>query len=390
MPALELSTPYNQKGGVYWIGNLETPLVSDTFNIRPKSGPTLRGSPLLLNHLRNYLSPITFNLANNHIMDFGECGLRNTIDLCRKSEICTFGAGLNLNQAQAPLIMNIDGYKIAFVGCCETQFGTANVNRAGVNPVNSRINKMIRDLSQIVDIVIVSIHGAAEMCPWPSPSWQDLLRSFVDAGAKIVHGHHSHVPQGYECYNGGLIAYGLGNFVVDPKAWKVHANTLWSLTIIADLFDPAEMFSIYTNIVEDNGNKVSVRHMTDEESKEQAVYLSKCNEALKSRPLLEGLWQEAAVRMFNLWFSDRFGYRMHSTCKNRFRVLYRCSRDVICPSNPTKEQLLYWYHLFACESHIDTISTAFGLLSGEHDDFRTAETCKLVDEMMPWSTKGSS
>jgi poly-gamma-glutamate synthesis protein (capsule biosynthesis protein) len=60
---------------------------------------------------------------------------------------------------------------------------------------------------------IVMIHGGFEWHTEPSRAQVALYRSFVDAGADLVLGHHSHVVQGLEAYNGGLIAYSLGNFV---------------------------------------------------------------------------------------------------------------------------------------------------------------------------------
>ena len=53
--------------------------------------------------------------------------------------------------------------------------------------------------------VIVSVHAAIEDSPWPSPYIRELYHSFIDAGATVVHGHHLHVPQGYETYDEGVI-----------------------------------------------------------------------------------------------------------------------------------------------------------------------------------------
>jgi hypothetical protein len=66
---------------------------------------------------------------------------------------------------------------------------------------------------------------------------------------------------------------------------------------------------------------------------------------------------------------------------NRF---FRKDFDKISKA-PSRQDLLLLYHLFACESHKDAISTALGVMSGELEDYRTNETTHLVDEMMPWS-----
>jgi poly-gamma-glutamate synthesis protein (capsule biosynthesis protein) len=115
----------------------------------------------------------------------------------------------------------VEGLRIGVLGRCETQFGIA-LQRPGAAALDPTLYESIRKLKSEVDVVVLSVHGAAEMVPWPSPQWQDLLRSFVDCGADIVHGHHSHIPQGYEVYQGKIIFYGLGNFLVNPADWLTH------------------------------------------------------------------------------------------------------------------------------------------------------------------------
>ena len=66
-----------------------------------------------------------------------------------------------------------------------------------------------------VDHVIVLLHFGIEYLPPITPEQQALGRAAIDAGASVVLGHHTHILQKIEEYNGGLIAYGLGNFAFD-------------------------------------------------------------------------------------------------------------------------------------------------------------------------------
>jgi hypothetical protein len=378
------------------IANLETPVCPDNASPRPKSGPALKGNFSTLSLVRKYFDRLCLTLANNHTLDYGEAGLRETLGACERLDIATVGAGSSSQEAHAPLILELDGMRIGVLGCCETQFGIATPWRAGVAAMNPTIHATIRKLSSEVDIVIVSIHGAAECCPWPSPQWQDLLRSFVDAGAKIVHGHHAHIPQGYEEYNGGFVFCSLGNFLVDPEHWDTHThpNTLWSVVPDCRFHANELSCSIRTLVIEKSNSSISVRFGTDAESQKHSAYLSKCNLPLENRILLTGIWQEAAMRMYDLWYADCVGFhstrlkRQRSAARTRLSALRRGMREAIFgPRPPTREEETLWYHVFSCETHRDVISTALGVLSGELDDLRTDETRCLADEMMPWSVE---
>lgn len=77
---------------------------------------------------------------------------------------------------------------------------------------------MIEDIqraSKESDMVIVSVHWGKEYVDTPTEAQYRLGRTAIDAGASIVLGHHPHVLQGIEFYNGGIICYSLGNFIFD-------------------------------------------------------------------------------------------------------------------------------------------------------------------------------
>ncbi len=371
------------------LANLETPLLRYAVPPRPKAGPTVRGNLAAVPRLVRSLYPLCLSLANNHAMDYGPAGLQQTMELCQAAHVATVGAGVDLYAAQSPVICVADGMRIGILARCETQFGAASAWRAGVAAIEPSVHEMVRKLKAEVDIVVVSVHGASEMSPWPSPRWQDLLRSFVDAGATIVHGHHGHVPQGYETYEGGVIFYGLGNFLADPRQWTT-ANTCWSVVADCDLLSGNLPYSVKTAVISDQEGGAQVRWSDEQEARQHATYLSKCNQPLQDRALLSGIWQQVSMHMYRsrygLWLGFEAGNLIqvlfHRLAKWRRWLSKQVGNPVADVLEADRRGLLLKYNLLACESHIDAIVTALGIQSGELEDLRTVETANLVNEMM--------
>lgn len=378
--------------------NLETPLVNDLVP-SPKAGPSLCGDKKIFYQFAN--EKFVINLANNHTMDYGETGLTNTINICQNIGINTVGAGKNISEASKPFIQTICGIKVGIISYAETQFGMANPRKPGVSPIiHGTTEKQIHELSKKVDVCIVSIHGEAEMCSWPSPEWQDLLRGFIDAGATIVYGHHSHVPQGYEEYNKGLIFYGLGNFLVNPNRYS-DKNALWSLVpeIIVSK-NGIEEYRICTSVIDACG-VLAVRKSDKNENKIHNYYLSLANKPLSDKKQHIAIWQEVSIRMYYLWNAKWLGFENGNNIlrkktfinkvvsyffiiAHQFKLLCSTHKNVY---SIDYDKLRLRYVLLACESHHNAITTALGVLCGELEDLRTEETHEIVDKMMPWSSR---
>jgi len=155
------------------------------------------------------------NLANNHILDFGGTVALETIDFCREHGIEPVGLGADQNQARKPAILERAGIRIAVLGYVEDVPGL----KRQVSPGPAYIHEpnIVADIAAAkragADVVVVSLHADLEFVDLPAPHRVGLSHRLIDAGADIVLEHHPHVPQGIETYNGGLIAYSLGNFV---------------------------------------------------------------------------------------------------------------------------------------------------------------------------------
>lgn len=154
------------------------------------------------------------NLANNHVMDNGEAGLRATLDALDAWGLPHFGAGHRLSQAENVLYLKHEGLRLAFIGACDFSPHFASDASGGIAPLDEpALLARVREACGQADAVIVSLHADVEFSPHPAPWRIRLSRQLVEAGARLVIQHHPHVVQGVETYRNGLIAYSLGNFV---------------------------------------------------------------------------------------------------------------------------------------------------------------------------------
>ena len=377
------------------LANLEGSILPITHEIipEPKAGPCIFSTNLPSKEMN-----FVFGLANNHIMDYGLAGLQLTKDFLARNGFQSAGAGKNILEARQPIVVEENDTRIGIISCCEAQFGVARENHAGVAEIGTWIYSTIKYLSQKVDVIVISVHLAIEVAPWPSPRTQELFQSFIDAGASVVHGHHAHIPQGVEEYNNGVIFYGLGNFAVEPDRWRDIPNTLWSLGAKLNYnSSPITSDLMMFEIRDAPKGVICIEESTKDEQSLHASYIEKCNYPLKDKMLLQALWQETALRSyfhysasyFNFPDATKFGiYKEQNshTVYNSIKSFINCIRRGEHKKLPSKKgDYLLWHLMFACESHRDSLTTALGVLSGELEDLRTEETRQLADEMMPWS-----
>lgn len=194
-------------------GNLEGCITQSSTQIE-KRGPNLKSSSYTM-EVCKLLNVKGLFLANNHVMDFGDVGLKDTIDLLEKNNIRYCGAGINVKKACNPIIMEQEGKKIGFINCGwdveETVY--ASKDSAGCAPKNKQIIiEAINKLKNSADYIIVSVHWGFEYNRLPMPIDIELAHEIIDAGADLIIGHHPHCIQPMEKYKGKYIFYSLGNF----------------------------------------------------------------------------------------------------------------------------------------------------------------------------------
>jgi poly-gamma-glutamate synthesis protein (capsule biosynthesis protein) len=185
-------------------------------------------------------------LANNHVLDWGDAGLRDTLAVLEGLRIKAAGAGRNREAAEAPAILEVAGkgrvivFAVASVTSGTPRSWTATDARAGVNVLSgfsdiavAEISEQVGRIRQPGDIVIVSIHWGSNWGYDVPKAQQRFARALVaDAGVTIVHGHSSHHPKGIELFRDGLILYGCGDFLNDYEGIQGYEEFRDDLALI--------------------------------------------------------------------------------------------------------------------------------------------------------------
>lgn len=160
------------------------------------------------------------SLANNHTLNGGRKGLQETIETLEKLGIQYVGAGKDYSESRSCRVIGKKDKKIGFLAYSDIGPIPATNNEPGVASAKDipLILKEIQQAKNLVDILIVSLHWGIERETRPSQRQRELAWKMIGAGADIIIGHHPHVLQPIEIYQGKTIAYSLGNFVFDnPK-----------------------------------------------------------------------------------------------------------------------------------------------------------------------------
>ncbi|ULQ51629.1 CapA family protein [Flavihumibacter fluvii] len=163
------------------------------------------------------------NLANNHILDFSEEGLVESIHSLIGAGINYVGAGRNAFEAERPCILRKNDTSIGVLGFTDNEPGwAATPSGTGVNYIDisngndrARAKDCISALCKRADIVIVSIHWGPNMKLSPDQEFVNFAHEMIDSGADIIHGHSAHNFQGIEVYRNKLVLYDTGDFIDD-------------------------------------------------------------------------------------------------------------------------------------------------------------------------------
>jgi poly-gamma-glutamate synthesis protein (capsule biosynthesis protein) len=205
------------------ITNLECPLtLSDEAIV--KIGPHLKAHP----EVGRVLTDAGFDvvtLANNHIYDFGQRGLCDTLETLRRCGLSHVGAGRDLEEARRTFYLEVRGIRLAIVNVAEIEFSCANSEHGGAHPMHDIDTSLcIREARRHADHVLLIVHGGHEFHPYPSPETLKRYRFYADRGASAVIAHHTHCMGGYEVHGGVPIFYSLGNLFFPcrgsvPQLW---------------------------------------------------------------------------------------------------------------------------------------------------------------------------
>lgn len=191
--------------------NFEAPVIDEGMKPSKKAGPVKgQNKEVAKNLIEEGFNLIS--IANNHIMDYGKEGLKETFNSFESQNI--IGAGFKKEDVYKPYIYEKDDLKIGFLSVAENGFGCFEENEEfGYAWMYEKdMNTYIKELKKSCSYVVINIHAGAENLKYPLPEIRELYKEFIDMGADIIIGHHPHVVQGYEKYKNGIIFYSLGNF----------------------------------------------------------------------------------------------------------------------------------------------------------------------------------
>lgn len=233
-------------------GNLEGPLTQGGHPANDKQyvfrSPPKRVAPALAQAGFSVVA-----LANNHAMDYGVEGLRETMAALANAGIQHTGAGMSIDEARAPALIDAAGYTVAFLAYSLTfpQDFWARSDRPGTafgHEVHVRAD--VAAARKLADLVIVSFHWGREVTTTLRDYQPRLAHAAIDAGATMVFGHHPHILQGIERYKSGLIFYSLGNFAFGSYSRNATRSIVAQLTVEGGRIKEARLIPINVNNIE--------------------------------------------------------------------------------------------------------------------------------------------
>jgi poly-gamma-glutamate capsule biosynthesis protein CapA/YwtB (metallophosphatase superfamily) len=198
------------------------------------------------------------SLANNHTLDYGIDGLKQTLRSLRRHRIRYAGAGVDLDEALAPAIVERNGIRLAMAAFCDHQADfAAQVNVPGIayldlDDESAALDAWRNALEPLrraaVDWPILSLHWGPNMVFRPSGTFKRLAHAAIDMGWKILFGHSAHVFHGVEIYRGCPIMYAAGDLVddyyVDPDFDNDH-QLLFELELTREALRRIRLYPIF-------------------------------------------------------------------------------------------------------------------------------------------------
>ncbi len=216
------------KGYDIVVGNLEGPVV-DSPQPTPDTSMQFNFGSEVLDFLK-YAKINLISLANNHTLDRGKDGLKQTKELLNTAEIDYFGDPINCSDEN---IYKADG--VIFAGLNKTF--PFNCSRDEIKAFIEKTRSENKD-----DFIIVFMHWGDEYKITSNSYQKELAHLMIDVGVDLIIGSHPHVIEEIEQYKNALIFYSLGNFVFDQY---FSEDTQKGLAIGMELYDDKAIFRLF-------------------------------------------------------------------------------------------------------------------------------------------------
>ena len=199
------------------VGNLECPATKIESPVQKQY--IFRSEPEWLNTLKAH--GIThLNLANNHSIDQGREGLMDTRRNIEAAGMTPIGAGANMSEASAPVLLASRPRKVWMVAslrlALENYAYLPDMPCVSQEPMDSLLNRVhqLRKADSTA-VIIVSLHWGGEHTLQPVFRQRWDAHQLISAGADVLVCHHTHTLQTIEDYRGKKIYYSIGNFIFD-------------------------------------------------------------------------------------------------------------------------------------------------------------------------------
>jgi hypothetical protein len=198
--------------------NLET-AITERGTPAPKDF-TFRAPPPALAALKEAGVDVA-SMANNHGLDFGAVGLRDSLAAAKAAKFPVVGVGRDADEAYRAHLVTVKGQRIAVIGATQVLDSnlaaawTAGDGKPGMASAyeEARLLAAVRAARQSADTVVVDLHWGRELVNCPIDRQRALAPKLVAAGADVVVGSHAHILLGGGYLRGAYVHYGLGNFV---------------------------------------------------------------------------------------------------------------------------------------------------------------------------------
>jgi len=213
-----------------WFANADLIHVSDEVSFNPdcpfpdyNGGLQMCSSPRYLQTLKD-LGVNVVELTGNHENDYGSQYFESTIDTYKALGWYTFGGGKTPAEAQAPVKIEVNGNKIAFIGCNPDGPASdwATDKRAGSAQCDmDYFSQQIKDLKSQGYVVIATFQQAEIYNSYIyGDQLAEVFRTAANSGADIVSGSEAHFAMGFQFIGNNLIHFGLGNFLFDQMTYE--------------------------------------------------------------------------------------------------------------------------------------------------------------------------
>jgi poly-gamma-glutamate synthesis protein (capsule biosynthesis protein) len=282
-------------------------------------------------------------------MDYGERGVKSTLESLNKNKIKHVGSGLKISDASKYFILQKNDLKIAILNFAENEWSIATEKNAGANPLDIIENcRQIREANLKNDKVICIIHGGHEYYNYPSPNMVKQYKFYVECGADAIIAHHTHCISGFETYKGAPIVYGLGNFIFTLD----NPNKEWYKGLIAKLeVTKGENINLSLIPITQEKNTFKLNLLLDNEKEKILNEVQDYSKIISDFNLLNSEWIKFIKLKKNQYL---FLINPVQFFNNKYllSVLRKIRVDKLLLNKKLKTKFL---HLIRCEAHQDII-----------------------------------